>query len=124
LIWPLSVAPFQVHIVSLAKNVGTVAAASAELYEQCSKAGIEAILDDRAETPGVKFNDADLIGVPLRLTVGQRSLKQGRVEMKLRHDDARVEVALEEVVSRVRSELKAMQGELDARVVEVEYENS
>ncbi len=123
LVWPLSVAPFQVHIVSLAKDGGTVAEASAELYRQFAEAGIEAILDDRPENAGVKFNDADLIGVPVRLTVGQRSLKQGRVEMKLRRGEDRVEVALEEVVSRVRSELDDLQGELDAGVVEVEYGN-
>ena len=123
LVWPLSVAPFQVHIVSLAKDGGTVAEASAELYRQCAEAGIEALLDDRPENAGVKFNDADLIGVPVRLTVGQRSLKQGRVEMKLRRGEDRVEVALEEVVSRVRSELDALQGDLDAGVVEVEYGN-
>ena len=123
LIWPLSVAPFQVHIVSLARDGGTVAAAGAELYRQCARAGIEAILDDRAENAGVKFNDADLIGVPLRLTVGARSLEKGRVEMKLRRRDEREEVALEEVVSRVKSELDALQGELDTGVVEVEYGN-
>ena len=100
-----------------------MAEASAELYQQFNKAGMEAILDDRPENAGVKFNDADLIGVPVRLTVGQRSLKQGRVEMKLRRGEDRVEVALEEVVSRVRSELDALQGELDAGVVEVEYGN-
>ncbi len=121
LIWPVSVAPCQVHLVALAKGEGPAAEAAESLYRELGTAGVEVLLDDRPENPGVKFNDADLIGVPLRLTVGERSLEKGQVEMKLRRAEERVDVPLEEVVPRVVSELEALQKELDDQVVEVEF---
>ena len=121
LIWPISVAPFQVHLVSLAKGEGPVAEEAERIYQELARAGIEVLLDDRSETPGVKFNDADLIGIPLRLTLGDRSLKKGQAEMKLRREEERVDVPLEEVVSRVGDVVRVLQQELEDRVVEVEY---
>ena len=91
------------------------------LYAELWEAGVEVLLDDRPENPGVKFNDADLIGIPLRLTLGQRSLDKGQVELKLRCRDERVDVEVEEVVSRVKAELAKLQQELDEKVVEVPY---
>ncbi|MDD2232311.1 MAG: proline--tRNA ligase [Sphaerochaetaceae bacterium] len=82
LILPISVAPYQVHLVSLIKD----AAIAEKIYEELEKAGIEVLFDDRNESAGVKFSDADLIGLPIRLTLGNRSLKEGKVEMKLRSD--------------------------------------
>ncbi len=121
LVWPVSVAPFQVHLVALAKGGGPAAEAAEKCYEELEDAGVEVLLDDRPESPGVKFNDADLIGVPVRLTVGERSLKRGQVEMKVRRTAERVDAPLREVVSRVVSELAALQKELDDRVVDVEF---
>ena len=108
------------HLVALAKGGGPAAEAAEKLYAEFRAAGVEVLLDDRSENPGVKFNDADLIGVPVRLTVGERSLKKGQVEMKLRRDQERIDVPVEEVGSRVRTELEALQKVLDSRVVEFE----
>jgi len=121
LIWPISVAPYQVHIVTLAKGEGPAWEAAEKLYEELSAKGVETLLDDRSENAGVKFNDADLIGVPVRLTVGERSLKKGMIEWKLRREEARHEVPVEEVVDRVRAEIARLQEEIDAGVKEVEY---
>ena len=79
LIWPITVAPYQVHLVSLGQ-----AEAADRVYETLLKAGIEVLYDDREESPGVKFNDADLIGIPIRVTVAAKSLAKGGVEVKRR----------------------------------------
>jgi prolyl-tRNA synthetase len=119
LIWPVSVAPYQVHLVSLARGEGSGAAD--ELYAELQQAGLEVLLDDRPENPGVKFNDADLIGLPLRLTLGDRSLKKGVVEMKVRGQQESREVPLGEVVNAVRAEVAALRAALQQRVVEVPF---
>lgn len=122
LIWPVSVAPFHVHLVVLPRKAPEAVAAADRLYEQLWSAGIEVLYDDREDaSPGVKFNDADLIGLPLRITVGARSLKQGGVEFKRRDQAERRIVSLEEVQAAVQAELDALRRELDARVVPVPY---
>ncbi len=106
IIWPISVAPFEVQIVVLTgrKPAGELEAAE-KLYEQLKAAGLDVLLDDRDERAGVKFNDADLIGIPIRLTVGSRGLANGQVEMKLRHEDDRSDVPLDQVIERVKCEV-------------------
>ncbi|MEW6752906.1 MAG: proline--tRNA ligase [Candidatus Latescibacterota bacterium] len=121
LIWPISVAPFQVHLVSLAKKPGPAQEAADRLYADLQAAGLEVLLDDRDENPGVKFNDADLIGIPVRLNLGERSLKNGAVELKLRAARERAEVPLGEAVARVVSEVARLRQELEARARTVEY---
>jgi prolyl-tRNA synthetase len=81
--WPISIAPYQVHLVQLGDGE-RVAAAVREIEQGLEQAGIEVLVDDRDERPGVKFKDADLIGVPLRVTVGDRGLDKGNVELKRR----------------------------------------
>jgi prolyl-tRNA synthetase len=84
IVWPASIAPFQVHIVLVSlRDAGQVAAAE-EIYAACTAAGLDALLDDRDERPGVKFKDADLLGVPVRVTVGNALAKEGVVEIKER----------------------------------------
>ena len=78
-------------------------------------------MDDRRENPGVKFNDADLIGVPVRLTVGDRGLKNGIVEFKLRREQEREDLPVEAAVDRVVEAVEGLYRELEERVVEVEY---
>ncbi|MBM3276639.1 MAG: proline--tRNA ligase [Candidatus Handelsmanbacteria bacterium] len=121
LVWPLSVAPYQVHLVSLAKGAGPSAEAAERLYRELQEVGLEVLLDDRGENPGVKFNDADLIGLPLRLIVGERSLKKGVVEMKLRGQQENREVPLAEVVAEVVAEVAGLREALRQRVVEVPF---
>ncbi len=101
IVWPGSVAPFDVHIVTLGKQ-DIYHARGREIDRQLRDAGIEVLLDDRPEHPGVKFADADLIGVPLRLTVSERALGRGAVEAKWRHSDERFDIPLEDVVAQVR----------------------
>jgi prolyl-tRNA synthetase len=92
IIWPESVAPFEVHLVSLAKNREDEIGQQAEaIYQTLQAAGVEVLYDDRKESPGVKFADADLIGIPWRVTISSRSLQNGGVEVK-RRSEAKAEV--------------------------------
>lgn len=84
IIWPVSIAPFQVHIVPLGMDDETVARTAERLYKELQSAGYEVLFDDRMESPGVKFNDADLIGVPTRITISARTLRANSVELKPR----------------------------------------
>lgn len=84
IIWPKPVAPFQVHLAALGIEDAEVASVSEKLYLDLQSRGCEVLYDDREETAGVKFNDADLIGIPLRVTVSRRTLDQGSVELKHR----------------------------------------
>ncbi len=127
LIWPITVAPYQVHLVVLAprKGGGETIEAAEKLYQDLQAAGVEVLYDDRDESPGVKFNDADLIGLPIRLTVGQRGLREGAMELKRRDQDKSQKrmVPLEAVVATVQDEIAALEAEIMATVVEVPYED-
>jgi len=116
---PVSVAPYHVHLVSLGA-AGTPAMAAAEAaYRALGEAGIEVLFDDRAESPGVKFADADLIGVPLRLTASAKSLAAGGLELKRRDRAEKTIVPAEGIPERLAAELSALRAELDAGVVPV-----
>ncbi len=108
IIWPISIAPYQVHIVALKGGYE----AAEQLYAKLQAEEIEVLYDDRDESPGVKFNDADLIGVPLRITVGGRSLKKGGVELKRRDKKDILLVPLDQVAGLVHDELWALRAEL------------
>jgi prolyl-tRNA synthetase len=106
LVWPASIAPFQVHLVLLAKKAPQAVEAADRLYAELWVAGVEVLYDDREEpSPGVKFNDADLLGLPLRVTVSARSLEQGGVELKRRDQAERRIVPLAELLAVLRGEL-------------------
>jgi prolyl-tRNA synthetase len=100
IIWPLPLAPFQVLLLSLNSKDDAVRGAADELYDRLIAQGIEVLYDDRDERPGVKFNDADLIGIPIRLVVGGKSLAQGNVELSLRRDREKHAVAVGDAVTR------------------------
>ncbi|MAV66921.1 MAG: proline--tRNA ligase [Gammaproteobacteria bacterium] len=94
--WPAPLAPFQLHIIALnAQKSEAVREAAHRLYQQARDRGIEVLLDDRAERPGVKFAEADLIGIPHRIVIGDRGLKSGVAEYRKRSDETATEVALE-----------------------------
>ncbi len=116
LIWPITVAPYQVHLISLGQ-----AEAADRVYEALLKAGLEVLYDDREESPGVKFNDADLIGIPIRLTVAAKSLSQGGVEMKRRGQKKAEIVPETNLVTRVQTEIKALLDTIVLKVVEVPF---
>jgi prolyl-tRNA synthetase len=108
LCWPITVAPFDVHLVSLGAG-GTPAGGAAEAVERDLRAsGIEVLFDDREESPGVKFADADLIGVPLRLTVSARSLAAGGVEMKHRDREEKRVVPGPALAREAAEEMRAL----------------
>jgi len=87
IIWPISIAPFQVHLTGLFMDNPKVAEAADKLYQELVAPGIEVLFDDRVESPGVKFNDADLIGIPFRITLSPRTLDGSNVEFKRRTDN-------------------------------------
>jgi prolyl-tRNA synthetase len=121
LIWPVSVAPYQVHLVLLPDAAGNAQREAEALYVALQAAGVEVLFDDRDERAGVKFKDADLIGLPLRVTVSERALKQGGLEFKRRDQAERSIVPLAEVQARVQAELSALRADLASRVVPVTY---
>jgi len=104
IIWPVPLAPFACAVVSLQRDAAVVAAAD-RLYEELKAAGVEVFYDDRDERPGVKFKDADLIGVPVRVVVGGKALARGVVELSTRREKAKHEVPPERVVEIVRRTL-------------------
>lgn len=122
LIWPVTVAPYPVHLVRLvgkaavdSDGVSQTAVLADRLYEELKAAGLEPLYDDREESPGVKFNDADLIGLPIRLTVSDRALKAGGVEMKRRDRSEKEIVPVDDVIERVRQELTELEASLVAQ---------
>lgn len=121
LIMPMTVAPFQVYLIFVpGKEVNTQAMAD-ELYSELRAAGVEVLYDDRDERPGVKFNDADLIGIPLRLVVGERALEEGGLELRRRDGTARWIVPVDEAVERVCQTVAEMLEEIEARIVPIAY---
>ena len=108
LVWPISVAPYHVHLASLK----TLNDPATELYEMLEDEGIEVLYDDRDESLGVKFKDADLVGVPIRLTLTPRSLENGGVELTLRRGGYSSMVPLEEVVTTVREKIAKLEAEM------------
>ncbi len=106
--WPLAIAPFQVAILPLQMNDASVREAAEKVYQELIAAGIEALIDDRDERAGVKFKDADLIGLPIRLALGKKGLAEGKLEWKLRAPGSQVElVPFGEVVERVKARIQA-----------------
>jgi prolyl-tRNA synthetase len=101
IIWPVSVAPYEVVVTIVRPDEDNVMAAGEKLYLDLLGAGVEALLDDREERPGVKFADSELIGVPYRVTVGPRGVADGVVEMTTRRGLVSEEVPLDQVGDRL-----------------------
>ena len=99
IIWPMSVAPYHVIISLVKPGDETQAKVAEDIYEQLGAAGVEVMLDDRDERPGVKFKDADLLGIPVRITVG-RGAADGVVEYKLRRDAEKEELPVAEAIAK------------------------
>lgn len=102
MVWPPSIAPYQVSLVGLNTNQEDVVKAADDLYGELQQAGLTVLYDDRAESPGVKFKDSDLLGLPVRLVVSQRNLRDGVVEVKARSEDDRHSVPQLEAVDYVK----------------------
>ncbi len=103
IIWPLPIAPFQVHLCTLKAEDNKVSETAEKIYADFNTAGIDVLYDDRDESPGVKFNDADLIGIPLRVVVSPRSLQSGGVEIKWRKEKQSRIIPLDGLTEAVRT---------------------
>jgi prolyl-tRNA synthetase len=103
IVWPDSVAPFDVAILNL--RVGTEATdrACEDLYRQCEAAGLDVLYDDRDDRPGAKFATADLIGIPWQVIIGPKGIAAGEVELKHRASGERVTLAPADVLARIRA---------------------
>ncbi len=113
IIWPISIAPFEVLITCVNQDDEEVAKVAEDIYQQLLDNNIDVLLDDRSLRGGVKFKDADLIGIPVRVTVGRRSVAEGNVEMKLRSESESQNVTIEkaadkaiELVNSLKEQLK------------------
>lgn len=106
IVWPLAIAPYQVIIVPVSMKDHAQAQAAQKLYKELKAQGVEVVLDDRNERPGVKFKDADLIGFPIRVTIGSKSLDQGEMELVIRRTGERISLPITEILPTIENILK------------------
>jgi len=114
IIWPVSIAPFEVLVTCVNQNEEDVARAAESIYQQLLDAGVDVLLDDRILRGGIKFKDADLIGIPVRVTVGKKSLAEGEVEIKLRCESERQQAPVAEAADKVIEIVAALKDKLKA----------
>jgi len=107
IIWPLSIAPYQAIIVALNMDDKKVKEVSEDVYGRLSASGVEALFDDRNETAGVKFKDADLIGIPIKIVIGAKNAKKGIIEVKDRRSGVVTEVAAKDIESHLKALVSA-----------------
>lgn len=116
IIWPISVSPYKIHMIVLpwktGKNGGEGPYKAEMLYQKLNEEHTDCLIDDREESPGVKFNDADLIGIPIRLTISERSLKNGGVEYKRRDKPEKLVIPFENIISALNEEIKVLESGL------------
>ena len=118
IIWPLPLAPYLVLIVPLQTQNAAVIEATEALEARFQAAGLDVLVDDREQRPGVKFKDADLIGVPLRVVIGERGLKEGTIEVKWRTDPSAHHVAVATAAEAILAEVESTRKAMDDRCVE------
>jgi len=104
IIWPVSIAPYHVVIIPVNATIEEQMKTAERIYSELQSAGVEVILDDRNERAGVKFKDADLIGIPIRITVGKKA-EEGIVEYKLRKSSEVKELKIEDAIAQARQEV-------------------
>lgn len=118
IIWPLPLAPYEVLIVPLQPQNAAVMEAAQMLESQCEAAGLDVLMDDREQRPGVKFKDADLIGIPLRVVIGERGLKEGTIEVKWRTDSAPHLVSAATAGEAILAEIESTRKGLSSSAIE------
>lgn len=113
IIWPISVSPYQIHLIVLPWKSSALEDEGQDkaekLYQKFNEMHLECLFDDREESPGVKFNDADLIGNPIRLTISERSLNNGGVEYKLRDKPEKTIIPYENIMSFIKEKMKTLE---------------
>lgn len=115
-IWPISIAPWQVHLCCMRVDNAECKAAADTLYNELQSAGIEVIYDDRDVRPGEMFADADLLGVPVRIVVGPKALKEGNVELKTRDKSVNTQVAVDSAVAEAKALIAKLFDEINSHV--------
>lgn len=105
ILWPLPIAPYHLYLCPIKAEDTKVMETSEKLYSELTAAGIEVLFDDRQESPGIKFNDADLIGIPLRVVVSPRTLQSNSVEVKWRREKQSQIMPLEGLVAALQAML-------------------
>jgi len=110
IIWPVPLAPYEVAVLDLQQDDQNVVATATRIYDELTAAGIEVLYDDRNERAGVKFKDADLIGLPFRIAVGKKGLAEGVVEVKRRNATEVVKMKIDDVVKTVAMAVRAERG--------------
>lgn len=122
IVWPASVAPYQIHLVLLRGKGDEKSESTAEqLYKELTVAGLEVLYDDSLDSPGIKFNNADLIGCPIRITVSDRAAAQGGIEIKLRDQDNRSIIPLDNIAQYLITELNTLVTKISNKAIEVLY---
>ncbi|MBN1367767.1 MAG: proline--tRNA ligase [Dehalococcoidales bacterium] len=106
IIWPLPIAPYQVYLCPLYRDGTKVAEIAEHLYQEFTVAGLEVLFDDRTDSPGVKFGDADLLGIPLRVTISPRTLEKNTVEVKWRKEKQAQFLPLEGITEKIKEMIK------------------
>ncbi|GIV45830.1 MAG: proline--tRNA ligase [Ignavibacterium sp.] len=102
IVWNKTLAPFSVHLISINPKNEKVAQTCEKVYDELIQNGIEVLYDDRDASPGFKFNDADLLGMPVQVVIGEKKLKENKVEVKIRKTDERFDVELKDIFSKVK----------------------
>jgi prolyl-tRNA synthetase len=113
IVFPISAAPYEVIVISLDKK-GEAFDTAETIYTELGEAGIDVLFDDRNERAGIKFNDADLLGIPIRIVIGKRGLANNTAEFKLRRDSESEDVALSNITDHTKGVLERLYGELNA----------
>jgi prolyl-tRNA synthetase len=109
IVWPAALAPYQVHVIAVNMNNKDIVLHANQIYRQVQQEGLDALLDDRASvSPGFKFKDADLLGMPVQVIVGEKGLKNNQIEIKVRKTGERFMVAQDEVVTKVKELLAGL----------------
>ena len=112
IIWPLSIAPFKVMLLPLDVSNDQVKTTAEKLHQELQAQGVTVLLDDRDERAGVKFKDADLIGIPVRVTVGKNSVEKGNVEIKLRTEKKSETIEIEKSAEKVLAIINGLKDKL------------
>ncbi|MGD2095344.1 MAG: proline--tRNA ligase [Phycisphaerales bacterium] len=114
IVWPISIAPFEVLITSVNQDDEKVARTAENIYQQLLDNGIDVLLDDRVLRAGVKFKDADLIGIPIRITVGKKSVAESNVEIKLRSESQSRKVSIEKAADEAQKLVVSLKEQIKA----------
>jgi prolyl-tRNA synthetase len=132
IIWPISIAPYSIHLIVLPskstlgqgeeRDDHDPVTIADRIYQEFQASGLEILYDDRQESPGVKFNDADLLGIPIRVTVSERALRAGGIEVKRRDEKEKNIIPTETVVEHVKMIIAELQGDLDRMVISIPFE--